>query len=58
MKLRWYAKKLTAAKKLHSFGTDDKGVWIRPEEESRKQRVDVKEDLEPYAPSNVSLDDV
>ena len=58
MKLRWYSKKLKAANQIFNFGTDDRGVWIRSREGGKKERVDIKEDLEAYVPNNVSLDEL
>ena len=58
MKLRWYSKKMKAANLILNFGTDEKGLWIRSGEGAKKERIDIKEDLEAYVPNHVSLDNL
>ena len=50
MKLRWFCKKLKNCNKIYGFGVDNRSVWLKADEKSRKKRVEVTEDLELYIP--------
>ena len=50
MKMRWFCKKLKNAGRIYGFGVDNRGVWLKPDENSTKKRVELKEDIEKYVP--------
>ena len=56
LKLRWMSKKLKEANRIHRFGVDARGVWLKLSEEDRKTRVEINEDLERFIPADVSFE--